>query len=95
MTSNDDTLAVLREIRDQQRVQVERQAEALALQRQQYEMYRQQFDRAEKLQDRAEALQARHAKALVFARVILWVAVPALALLLAMAAWPYVVNLWA
>jgi uncharacterized membrane protein len=94
MSSNDDTLAVLREIRDQQRVQVERQAEALALQRQQYEMYKQQFDRAERLQDRAEALQARHAKALVFARLILWIAVPALALLLAMAAWPYVVNTW-
>ena len=94
MTSNDDTLAVLREIRDQQRLQLERQAEALALQRQQYEMYKQQFDRAERLQDRAEALQARHAKALVFARVVLWIAVPALALLIAMASWPTVVNLW-
>jgi len=94
MTSNDDTLAVLREIRDQQRLQLERQAEALALQRQQYEMYKQQFDRAERLQDRAEALQARHAKALVFARVVLWIAVPALALLIAMASWPTLVNLW-
>jgi hypothetical protein len=94
MTSNDDSLAVLREIRDGQRMQLERQAEALALQRQQYEMYKQQFDRAEKLQDRAEALQARHAKALVFARVVLWIAVPALALLIAMASWPYLVNLW-
>jgi hypothetical protein len=94
MTPNDDTLAVLREIRDDQRLQLERQAEALALQREQVELYRRQYDRAEQQLDRAEALQARHAKALGFARVVLWIAVPALAIALGMSLWPFVAGTW-
>ena len=94
MTPDDDTLAVLREIRDGQRLHLERQAEGLALQREQYEMYKRQFDRAELLQDRAETLQARHAKTIGTARLALWIAVPALALLIGLDFWPRLVNLW-
>ena len=90
----DESAALLREIRDNQRLQLERQAEALALQREQFELYRRQFDRAERLQERAESLQARHAGALGTARAILWIAVPALVLLFVVAFWPYVVALW-
>ena len=46
-------LAVLEEIRDQQRVQLERQAEALAVQREQMALVREQAANAARLQDRA------------------------------------------
>jgi hypothetical protein len=94
MTSDDDTLAVLREIRDQQRVQIERQAEALALQREQFELYKRQYDRAERINERAEAIQARSAGMVDLARRALWVAVPILFLLFGLLLWPFVVTLW-
>lgn len=47
---------LLAEIRDGQRVQLERQAEALAIQKQQFEIVKIQFEHAKKLQDRAEIL---------------------------------------
>ena len=77
---------LLREIRDNQRLQLERQAEALEMQRRQFEMAHEQLQRAERLQGRAEALQGRAGKAVKF---ILWVVVPVLALLLALMLWPY------
>lgn len=78
--------ALLREIRDNQRLQLARQAEALELQRSQFEIARTQIERAEQLQNRAEALQGRAGKGLKF---ILWIAVPLLALLLLLMLWPY------
>jgi hypothetical protein len=94
MTPDDDTLAVLREIRDDQRLQVERQAEALALQREQFELYKRQYDRAERINERTEAMQARQSTAFEFVRRLLWVLVPLLVLMVALALWPLVVNLW-
>jgi hypothetical protein len=46
---------LLEEIRDGQRIQLERQTETLALQKE-------QFQRTQKLQDRAEAIQDRSAQ---------------------------------
>jgi hypothetical protein len=92
--ANDDALALLREIRDLQRVQIEHQAAALALQREQFEMVKRQFDRAERINERAEAIQARSAGMLDFARRALWLIVPVMALLLTLILWPYVVTLW-
>ena len=86
MTDQPDSTALLREIRDNQRLQLERQAEALDMQRRQFEMAREQLERAERLQGRAEALQGSAGKAV---RFVLWIAVPVLALLLAAMAWPY------
>jgi len=86
MTDHADSIALLREIRDDQRLQLQRQAEALELQRQQFEMAREQLERAERLQGRAEALQGRAGKAV---KSILWVVVPVLALLLSLMLWPY------
>jgi ABC-type uncharacterized transport system involved in gliding motility auxiliary subunit len=94
MTPDDDTLAVLREIRDDQRTQLERQAEALALQREQFELYKRQYDRAERINERAEAIQARQSGLFRFVRLLLWVIVPVLALLAAMILWHFVVVLW-
>ena len=59
MTDTPETIALLREIRDNQRLQLERHAEALDLQRRQFEIARVQVERAERLQERAEALQGR------------------------------------
>jgi hypothetical protein len=94
MTPDDDTLAVLREIRDQQRTQLERQAEALAVQREQFELYKRQYDRAERINERAEAIQARQGAMVDTGRRILMVAIPLLALLIGILFWPYLVRLW-
>ncbi len=86
MTDEVETIALLREIRDNQRIQLQRQAEALEMQRQQFEVARTQIERAERLQGRAEALQGRAGKAVKF---VLWIAIPLLALLLWLMLWPY------
>ena len=72
----DEVVALLREIRDQQRLQLERQSEALAMQRDQFALYRSQLDRVERINDRAEAIQGRASKA---AKLVLWIALPLLA----------------
>jgi uncharacterized membrane protein (DUF106 family) len=66
-------IALLEEIRAGQKLQIERQAEALELQRQQFAVFRDQAARAEKIQQKAEQLQDKGAslvgrarKALVF-----------------------------
>lgn len=73
--------ALLREIRDNQRIQLERQAEALDMQRRQFEMAAGQFERAERLQARAEAIQGRAGTAI---KAIVWIAIPLLLLLIAL-----------
>ena len=82
----DEVVALLREIRDQQRLQLERQSEALAMQRDQFALYRSQLDRVERINDRAEAIQGSASKA---AKLVLWIALPLLVLLLALMFWPY------
>ena len=89
---SDEVAALLREIRDQQRLQLEGQADALAMQRDQFELYRSQLDRVERINDRAEAIQGRAGKA---AKLVLWIALPLLALLLALMFWPYLQYLLA
>jgi hypothetical protein len=66
-------IALLEEIRAGQKLQIERQAEALELQRQQFSVFQEQAARAEKIQQKAELLQDKGAslvgrarKALVF-----------------------------
>ena len=82
---------LLREIRDNQRLQLERQAEALEMQRRHFELLRPQMERAEALQGRAEALQSRAGKVLKF---ILWIALPLVALLLLATMWPQLRMAW-
>lgn len=77
--SDDSELALLREIRDNQR-------EALQVQRDHMQLYQQQLARVERINDRAEAIQGRASKA---AKFILWIAIPLVALLLALMLWPY------
>ena len=77
--ADDTELALLREIRDNQR-------EALQLQREHMALYQRQLERVERINDRAEAIQGRAGKA---AKFILWIAIPLVALLLALMFWPY------
>ncbi|WP_119718768.1 hypothetical protein [Cognatilysobacter tabacisoli] len=81
----DDIASLLREIRDDQRV-------ALALQREQMAMHQRQLDRVERINDRAEAIQGRAARAL---RLVVLVALPLVALLLALMFFPYLSALFA
>jgi len=75
-------------------VQLERQAEALAVQREQFELYKRQYDRAERINERAEAIQERHAGTVDAARRALWIAFPLLALVIAYLLWPVLVSIW-
>jgi Na+/H+-translocating membrane pyrophosphatase len=82
---NDQVAELLREIRDGQRLALERQTEALALQRAQMDLVRQQAERNERIQGRAEALQERGATMMRTARratVVLVAIVAALVLYL-------------
>ena len=83
---SEEIAALLREIRDQQRLQIERQGEALALQRQQVERYESQMGRVEHINQRAEAIQRHAGKAM---KVVLWVALPLVLLILATMLWPW------
>jgi len=64
-------LAVLEQIRDQQKLQLERQAEAIAMQREHVTLFRTQSERAEKLQDRAEALHAKSTQLVTGSRKVI------------------------
>jgi hypothetical protein len=83
--ADDSELALLREIRDNQR-------EALQVQREHMQLYQQQLARVERINDRAEDMQRRAGKATTF---ILWIAAPLVALLLASMLWPYLRALMA
>jgi len=83
---SEEIAALLREIRDQQRLQIERQGEALALQKKQVERYESQMGRVEHINERAEAIQRRAGKAM---KVVLWVALPLVFLVLATMLWPW------
>ncbi len=77
-----ETVALLREIRDNQQQQLQTQARALALQTEHFEMAKRQLDRAERINDKAEALQARGAGAIKIVLGVLALAVLALLVLI-------------
>lgn len=79
--------SLLQEIRDNQRIQVERQAEALALQRQQFDLVQRQAVRAERIQDRAEAIQEKGASLVTASRRALAVILPIVVVLIAWLSW--------
>ncbi len=83
----DRIIALLEQLRDNQAMQLTRQADALALQKEQFEVVRRQAERAEKLQDRAEELQARGMGIMKTARRSLAVVLPIVFLLIAYLSW--------
>lgn len=84
---SDRLAALLQQVRDNQCLQLERQAEALALQREQFALMRQQFERAERLQDRAEAIQARSAQLVSAGRRAMAVVLPIILALVLYLTW--------
>jgi uncharacterized membrane protein (DUF106 family) len=80
-------VAVLEEIRDNQRVHLERQAEALTLQREQFALVRKQTERAERIQDRAEAIQAKSAQLIAGSRKAFIVILPVIVVLIIYLSW--------
>ena len=85
---DDDAVArLLEQIRDQQKLQLERQAESLALQREQFAMFQRQVERTEKLQDRAEEIQAKSGALVAGARRTFVVVLPILVALLVYVTW--------
>ena len=80
-------LRVLEEIRDNQRDQLARQAEAMALQREQYEVLKAERTRAAALQDRAEQLQAKSAQMIGMARKVTAILLPIVVALLIYLSW--------
>jgi uncharacterized protein YlxW (UPF0749 family) len=84
MADESETVALLREIRNNQQA-------ALELQREHIVMYQRQLDRVERINDRAEAMQQRAAKAI---KLILLGALPLVFLLLALMYWPVIARLF-
>ncbi len=78
---------LLGQIRDNQEKQLERQAEALGMQKQQCEIASRQVERAGKLQDRAEELQARGMGIMKTARRSIAIVLPVVILLIAYLSW--------
>lgn len=76
---SDEVLALLREIRDNQR-------EALQVQREHIRLYTEQLSRVERINDHAEQIQARASRS---AKLVLRIAVPLLVLLILFMLWPY------
>lgn len=73
-------VALLEEIRD-------RQAEALALQREQLDLVRAQAERTSRIQDRAEGLQQTYAETLRRGRVFIFTVIGIIAALLLYVGW--------
>jgi hypothetical protein len=80
-------LRILEELRDNQKVQLERQAEALVLQREQFALIQRQYERHERLQDRAEHLQGKHAQLVAGTRIALAITLPLITVLLLYLSW--------
>lgn len=81
------TRTLLEEIRDNQQLQIQRQSEALELQRRQIALVERQFERSEKLQERAEQLQERNGQLMERGRKVFMIIIPLLFVLLVYVSW--------
>jgi hypothetical protein len=87
-------ISLLQENRDDQRLQLARQAEALTLQREQFALVQRSQERAEKLQTRAEAMQDRSAQLIARSRKALVIIVPLVVLIVVVLAVSIVFRRW-
>ncbi len=85
--SDERMIALLEELRDNQRLQLERQGEALEMQKRQLELVEHQLERSEQLQARAEQLQEKSGQLMERGRKVFLVVIPVLFLLLAYVSW--------
>jgi uncharacterized membrane protein (DUF106 family) len=81
------TRTLLEEIRDNQKLQIQRQDEALELQRRQIALVERQFERSEKLQERAERLQEKSGQLMERGRKVFMIVIPVLFVLLVYVSW--------
>jgi uncharacterized membrane protein (DUF106 family) len=88
------TLSVLEEMRDNQKLQLERQAEALAAQRETLALVKRQTERAERLQDRAEQIQEKSAKMVAAGRRVMAIVLPLVIVLIAYLSWLLFARPW-
>jgi uncharacterized membrane protein (DUF106 family) len=80
-------VALLQELREGQKLQLERQLEALEIQRKQFAAMQEQMARAERIQSKAEQLQDRGASLVKGARKVFLVVVPAIVVLIVYVTW--------
>jgi hypothetical protein len=73
---------LLEELRDNQKTQLERQGEALAIQKKQFELFLQQHDKTVAIQKRAESIQDRSAQLVTGVRRLFPVVVGVLVILI-------------
>ena len=79
--------ALLEEVRDNHRTQLERQAESLAIQKEQFQGFLKQQEKASQLQDRAEAIQAKSSLLLEGVQRFVPVVMVVVVLLIGFVAW--------
>lgn len=87
MSAEREVVDVLEDILKNQQIQLQRQNEALEIQRKQFAMFKVQYERAERLQDRAEAMQDSGAKLMGAARKSFIVILPIILILMAYLTW--------
>ena len=87
MENQDQIVRLLTEIRDNQKLQLERQGEALEMQREQLALVQKQMTRAEKIQDRAELLQDKGNQMVQTARKAMMIILPVIFLLVVYLSW--------
>jgi uncharacterized membrane protein (DUF106 family) len=80
-------IRVLEEIRDNQKLQLQQQAEVLMLQREQFAIAQKQTARTERIQDRAEQIQAKSAQLVSGSRKAMLVILPVILVLIAYVSW--------
>jgi hypothetical protein len=78
---------LLEDIRDNQKLQLERHGDALALQREQLSLVQRQAERYDRIQDRAEYIQDRSAQLVAGARKALSVVLPIIIVLIGYLSW--------
>lgn len=79
--------AVLEDLREGQKLQLERQLEALELQRRQFELVQGQAARTERIQDKAEQLQDRGARLVQGSRKVALFLLPVILVLIVYVSW--------
>lgn len=87
MSSDRETVDVLRDILKNQEIQLQWQREALDLQREQFTMFKAQYERAERLQDRAEKMQDTGASLMGAAKKAFFIIIPIIVVLIAYLSW--------
>ncbi len=78
---------LLEDLRDNQRTQLERQAEALDIQKKQFELFLLQHDKTVAIQNRAESIQERSAQLVTGVRRLFSVIVGVLLVLILYVTW--------